>query len=237
MFGDGGQIEFYATGWASTDSLGRDDLGPVTYKDVGAGMVGVLPAQGIQNMVFEFDGPNTIRLITDTEGCNLTRIGAPPPAAAPGSQQAGNAPPTPPVLSTDGRPAPEVCRRVFLDEIGKARVADVRAVVKQRFADSQDGKTPGSQNLRLMARGSKCDDPRVGGVIYDFDQAGVLRQVIHAWTRPQTTFAETVANMGRIATSPPKVAGAHADGATSLFRFTVDDMPAQQVVMVTFTAL
>ena len=75
MFGDGGEIEFYATGWASTDSLGRDDLGPVTYKDVGPDMVGVLPAQGIQNMVFQFDGPNTIRLITDTESCNLTRIG------------------------------------------------------------------------------------------------------------------------------------------------------------------
>ncbi len=83
MFGDGGEIEFYATGWASTDSLGRDDLGPVTYKDVGPGMVGVLPAQGIQNMVFQFDGPNTIRLITDAEGCNLTRIGAPPPATVP----------------------------------------------------------------------------------------------------------------------------------------------------------
>lgn len=83
MFGDGGEIEFYATGWASTDSLGRDDLGPVTYKDVGPDMVGVLPAQGIQNMVFQFDGPNTIRLITDAEGCNLTRIGAPPPATVP----------------------------------------------------------------------------------------------------------------------------------------------------------
>jgi len=249
MFGDGGQIEFYETGWASTDSLGRDDLGRVTYKDVGQGMVGVLPAQGLENMIFEFDGPNQIRLITDTEGCNLTRIGAPPPAAAaaaapagppraaaPGSQLAFNAPP-PSMPATGGRPPPEICRRAFVDELGRARIADVRAIVAQRFKDSQDGKTPGSQNLRLMARGSPCEDTRIGGVIYDFDQAGVLRQVIYAWQRPQTTFAETVTTMGRYASAPLKVAGGHAEGAGSLYRFTVDDLPAQQVVMVTYTAL
>ena len=158
MFGDGGQIEFYATGWASTDSLGRDDLGPVTYKDVGPGMVGVLPAQGIQNMVFQFDGPNTIRLITDTEGCNLTRIGAQPPATVPAAARV----------------------KSIKEQLGVDTVESIERDIKAR------GGSPGSiydngQGIPTLSTlsGDYSDvGPYVAGVTYNFDGTGSAARLV-----------------------------------------------------------
>jgi hypothetical protein len=42
----------------------------------------------------------------------------------------------------------------------------------------------GSDNLRLDARGSACDDPRVNATPYDFDAGGVLRSLTLVWARP-----------------------------------------------------
>lgn len=43
---------------------------------------------------------------------------------------------------------------------------------------------PNSENLRIDARGSGCDDPRIYAVLYDFDAGGMLQSMIFVWARP-----------------------------------------------------
>lgn len=85
---NGNRIEFTPERWMSTDSAGRDNsLGPVTYRAVNGG-VAVLPAEGIQMMMFEVLGPDRIRFVEGSDNCVLDRIGPAQSALAPGSSRA-----------------------------------------------------------------------------------------------------------------------------------------------------
>ena len=96
---NGDRIEFTPDRWISTDSAGRDDFGAVSYRAVNGG-VAVLPAQGVQMMMFEVLGPDRIRLVEGGDDCVLDRIGpaqsaiaaGPSRAATPGAQASNPAP-------------------------------------------------------------------------------------------------------------------------------------------------
>jgi hypothetical protein len=84
---NGDRIEFTADRWISTGASGRTDLGPVGYRALADG-VAVLPAQGIQIMMFEVISPDQIRLAQGGDNCVLNRIGPAQAATAPGSTRA-----------------------------------------------------------------------------------------------------------------------------------------------------
>lgn len=74
MFSDG-IITFRPGGWSLDDSAGDEDLGPVTYRSNG-GVIGVVPAKGINALVFEVQSKDRlVELRTSMdEPCVLIRV-------------------------------------------------------------------------------------------------------------------------------------------------------------------
>ena len=102
--------------------------------------------------------------------------------AAPPTQMANAAPA--PMPATPGRPSPEVCRQTLLDKLGTVGVNQVRQLADRRYKETLEGKVPNTQNLRIDARGSACDDPRLSATLYDFDANGMLQSITLVWARP-----------------------------------------------------
>jgi hypothetical protein len=193
-----------------------------------------------------------VRVTNDASGCELRRIGpgataggavrpiapASPGGGRPAPRQTYD-PPTP-VYDSGGRPPPEVCRRMFVDELGKARVETVREILKVRYKETQAGVTPGEQTLRLAARGSPCEEASIDAVWYDFDAGGVLRRVTQVWRRQAgfDPYAFLSTQIGRLATAPPRVTGTgRTEGATAIYRYLIEDRPQQQAVVISYTPL
>ena len=134
------------------------------------------------------------------------------------------------------RPSPDVCRRTMLEQIGLAGVDEVRQAVAPRFQEIVVGTIPDSWNLRLEARRSACDDPRVSAVIYDFDAKGVLREVTYVWSRPTGTspnplFKERASALARLYRLPPPQTPSRLEGTSKTASVSLQDVPDRNVVL------
>lgn len=141
-----------------------------------------------------------------------------------------------PVALPPARPSPDVCRRTLLEQIGLAGVDEVRQALAPRFQEIVVGTIPDSWNLRLDARRSACDDPRVSAVLYDFDAAGVLREVTYVWLRPagaapNPLFKERVAVLSRSYRLPPQPSPSRVEGASRTASVVLQDVPDRNVVL------
>jgi hypothetical protein len=137
-------------------------------------------------------------------------------------------------------PSPEVCRLSMLDHLGVARIDDVRPAVVARFAEIVVGTAPNSSNMRLDARRSACDDPRVSGVLYDFDGAGVLQEVTFVWIRPPgpapaPIFKERAAVLARSHRLPASASPSRLEGSSATAAVVLMDVPERNVVLETYT--
>lgn len=140
---NGDRIEFTPERWISTDSAGRDDLGPVSYRAVNGG-VAVLPAQGVQIMMFEVLGPDRIRLVEGSDNCILDRVGPAQSAIAPGPSRAA----TPGAQASNPAPA------------RAAQTAEARSVPVLTWDDDRTGyQCPnGVQRLVVRCIGTNAGD-------------------------------------------------------------------------------
>lgn len=209
---------------------------------------------------FEFASPDRMTLV-GVERCTLVRAGAAVPSATtvpPGNargasagpsmpQKAGTLPqvaavaPSPPP-STLARPSPEVCRNTLLDKLGKVDVKQVRQGIAGRFKETIDMKVPNTQNLRILARGSGCDDPRMVATAYDFDANAMLFSITFVWDRPAGPAPAPIFNE-RVNTQSAMVARkltpqapGRLQAESPSWRVIVQDMPQQNVVLEAYAA-
>ncbi|MCC6196702.1 MAG: hypothetical protein IT518_19790 [Burkholderiales bacterium] len=134
------------------------------------------------------------------------------------------------------RPGPDVCRRTMVDEIGLAGADEVRQAIAPRFPDLVVGTVPESWNLRLEARGSACDDPRVTQVLYDFDAKGVLHEVTFVWSRPagaapSPLFKERAAALARRYGLPPPQSPSRLEATTKTAHVVLEDAAGRNAVL------
>ncbi len=229
LFG-AGITEFLPGSWASIDGTGDDSLGPIQYR-MEDGRAFALPDQGVPLLGFEIVDGNRIREFRMPD-CVLERVGAPPAAA--GAQS--------PALTAPGQRSPEVCRQTLLDQLGKARVEQARQAIGRRFGESIDGKVPNRPDgLRIDARGSECDDPRLNASLYDFDASGVLQSITYVWARPPgpapaPIFSERVAALSRFHALPPPQSAGRLQADTSLGRLVLQDMPERNLLLEAYSA-
>lgn len=238
VFGDG-IIEFLPKTWASIDGYGNDSLGPIAYRADGK-RLWAIPDKGIELMGFDLVDRNRVVLV-NLENCALVRVTAAVSTAQAGPSNRAAAPPNPAPPPASTRPPPEVCRGTMIDRLGAVRVDEVRQTLRARFKDTLTGTVPNSQNLRLDARGSACDDPRVQAMLYDFDAAGVLQSVTLVWTRPsgQTPapiFSERAAALARFHALPPPQSPGRLQADTSLGRLVLHDMPEHNMLLESYGA-
>lgn len=259
LFG-GGVTEFLPRSWASIDGYGNDSLGPIAYRAVGRNMVAAIPDKGVEMLIFEVAGPNRIEFM---EGCALVRVGAPaasaaaspaspavasgkPPSSSPTKglstadlQVAAIAPTAPP--ATPARPSDDVCRLTVLDKLGAVGVNQVRQMADRRFRETIDGKVPNSQHLRIDARGSGCDDPRLNATLFDFDANGMLQSITYVWARPAgpapaPIFSERVRSLSLHHRLPPPQSPGRLQADTSLGRLVLQDMPERGLLLEAYGA-
>jgi len=229
LFG-AGITEFQPGSWASIDGAGDDSLGPIQYRTED-NRAFALPDRGIPLLGFEIVDGNRIREFRMPD-CVLERVGAPPVAA--GAQS--------PSPTAPGRPPPEVCRQTLLDQLGKARVEQARQVMARRFSETIDGKVPNRPDgLRIDARGSGCDDPRVNASLYDFDANGVLQSITYVWARPPgpapaPIFSERVVTLTRFHSLPPPQSTGRLQADTSLGRLILEDLPERNLLLEAYLA-
>jgi hypothetical protein len=138
------------------------------------------------------------------------------------------------------RPSPEVCRQTMLDKIGVAQVDELRPVLAARFAEIVVGTIPGSTNMRLDARRSACDDSRIASVFYDFDAAGVLREITFVWTRPPgpspaPIFTERVHALMRLHGLPAAQSSSRLEARTSNAKIVVQDIADKNVLVEAYS--
>ncbi len=228
LFGEGTTTEFKAGSWAAIDGSGDDSLGPVQYR-LDKQRVYALPDRGIPLLGFEFIDRNRIREIR-MPACVLVRVGA------------ASAPPATLPAAAPVRPAPGICRQTLLDQLGTARIEQARKVIAERFTESIDGKVPSRpQGLRIDARRSACDDPRVDASLYDFEADGVLRSITYVWIRPPgpapaPIFTERVATLSRFHALPPPQSPGRLQAETSLGRLVLQDMPERNLLLEAYIA-
>ncbi|MEQ1800613.1 MAG: hypothetical protein ABL989_01745 [Gammaproteobacteria bacterium] len=226
VFG-GGTTEFKPASWAASDSSGDDSLGPIQYRMQGS-QVFALPDLGVPLLGFDIVDQGTIREFRLAD-CALVRVDAPIGGASAMSPQ--------PV-----RPAPEVCRQTLLDQLGSSRVEQARQVIGRRFRETIDGKVPNQPaGLRIDARGSDCDDPRVNASLYDFDSDGVLQSITYVWARPPgpapaPIFSERVATLSRFHSLPAPQSPGRLQADTSLGRLVLQDLPERNLLLEAYAA-
>ncbi len=100
---------------------------------------------------------------------------------------------------------------------------------------------PNSQNQRIDARGSACDDQRINATFYDFDANGILQSITVVWTRPAGSvpapiFKERITQLSRFHSLPPPQAPGRLQADTSLGRLTLEDTPERNVLLETYAA-
>ncbi len=243
LFGEGTTTEFRAGSWAAIDGSGNDSLGPVQYR-LDERRVYALPDRGVPLLGFEFIDNNRIREVR-MPTCVLVRVGAASGATAakaPAPARAGPAATAGTASALPVRPAPGVCRQTLLDRLGTARIEQARKIIAGRFTQSTDGKVPGRpQGLRIEARGSACDDPRVDASLYDFEADGVLRSITYVWIRPPgpapaPIFTERVATLARFHALPPPQSPGRLQAETSLGRLVLQDMPERNLLLEAYIA-
>jgi len=238
VFG-GGITEFGSKSWGNSDGRGDGSLGPIAYR-ADDKRLWAIPEKGIELMGFDVVNPNRVMLI-NLEGCALVRVGSATPTTqggpsnrAPAVANAG----APPVSA---RPTPEICHRTLIDRLGAVRVDEVRQAIQARFTETLTGTVPNSRNLRLDARGSACDDPRVNAMLYDFDAGGVLQSVTLVWARPAgpmpaPIFSERVAALSHHHALPAPQRPGRLQADTSLGRLIVQDMPERNLLLEAYFA-
>jgi hypothetical protein len=153
-------------------------------------------------------------------------------AAAPPTQMASVAPQP----STPGRPSPEICRQTLLDKLGVVGVNQVRQMADLRFTETLEGKVPNTQNLRIDARSSACDDPRIKATLYDFDADGMLQSITYVWARPSgpapaAIFNERIATLSRFYQLRAPQSPARLQADTSMGRLILEDMPERNLLL------
>ena len=124
----------------------------------------------------------------------------------------------------------------MVEQIGLAGVDEVRQGVAPRFQEIVVGTIPDSWNLRLEARRSGCDDPRVSAVLYDFDAKGVLHEVTYVWSRPAGTspsplFKERAAALARLYRLPEPQSASRVEGTSKASNVVLQDVPDRNVVL------
>lgn len=134
------------------------------------------------------------------------------------------------------KPSPEVCGRTMVEQIGLADVDEVRQAIAPRFQEIVVGTIPDSWNLRLEARRSACDDPRLSAVLYDFDAKGLLREVTYVWSRPagaapNPVFKERAAALARMYRLPPPQSQSRLEGTSKTASVVLEDRPDRNVVL------
>jgi hypothetical protein len=254
FFGDG-IWEFRAKTIVGIDQgIGEMVLSETEYRG-GKDLVAVLPKKGLSLLMFKFVGPDRIEetLVSAGAGapCTMVRVGstaaampgkaaanAPSGAAAraPSAQQPvqiANVSPTPPASS---RPPTEICRQMMMDKLGVARVDEVRQMIGVRFRETLTGTVPNTQNLRLDARGSACDDSRINATLYDFDAAGVLQSITLVWQRPAgpapaPIFSERAVTLARIFNAPAPQSPSRLQADTSMGRLILEDLPERNLLL------
>jgi len=135
-----------------------------------------------------------------------------------------------------------VCQKTLLDRLGSVRADEARAALAARYRETLQGTVPNTGGLRLDARGSSCDDPRLNATLYDFDRAGVLREVIYVWARPPGAapapiFSERVATLSRLHGGlPPAQSAARLQADTAIGRLILQDMPERNLLLEAYRA-
>jgi hypothetical protein len=186
-------------------------------------------------MVFELLSNDRIKEALVGGNCELMRAGRGTSSvnAAPSSRQPDATPAT--------RPANGVCQRMLLDEVGAVRAEAARAAIKARFKDVSAGTVPSSQNLRLDARASACDDPRITATLYDFDTDGVLRAITLVWVRPNGPVPAPICNERAhllamwysrgLSRSPSRL-----QGQSDMARVVLQDVPERNLVLEAYAS-
>lgn len=253
LFGTG-MTEFKATSWSSSDCYGSDSLGSIQYRGEGKRVWAIPANQGMQLLGFDFVSPERVKVVplaAILDGCTLVRIGA-SSAAAQGeaasrsaASPAKGAPPTQSASADPSRPwrAPDaVCSRGLHDKLGKVDVKQVRQTIEGRFRQTTDAKVPNTQNLRIDARGSGCDDTRIAATLYDFDASGVLQSITFVWPRaagpaPAPIFSERAKELSLThggLPAPQSAGRLQADTVVGIL--LLQDLPEQNAVLEAYVA-
>ncbi len=236
VFGDG-ITEFGAKYWASIDGHGNDSLGGIAYRTDGK-RVWAIPDKGIELMGFDLSAVDRA-VSVNLENCVLVRSAA--VAATARREPSGRAAQPMPGAAGPSRPPPEVCRQLLIDRIGSARVDEARRVIAARFQQSIDGHVPGGANLRVDARGSACDDPRVNATLYDFNAGGVLQEITIVWARPAgpapaSIFSERAQLLSNWYTKGLTRSASQFQGQADKARVVLQDVPERALLLEAYGA-
>jgi hypothetical protein len=95
---------------------------------------------------------------------------------------------------------------------------------------------PNTQNLRIDARGSACDDPRISATLYDFDGNGTLQSITYVWARPAgptpaPIFSERMKTLSIFHSLPSPQSPGRLQADTSLGRLILQDMPERNLLL------
>jgi hypothetical protein len=252
-FGRG--ITFTPTTFSSGGAAGIAG-GPIAYRSRNKQVIAAIPGDSRANpMFFEIAGPN--RIVWGGT-CALVRVGAAHAAAntaaAPGHARAGAASPAAPPAAGEmpqvaavaprplpSRPPPEVCRNFLIDRLGRIGRAEAWPALQARFRQVSAGTVPGTQQLRLDARASACDDPRANAVLYDFDGAGVLQSITIVWARPAgpapaPIFSERAQTLARLYGLPAPASPSRLEGVSPTVRVVLHDLPERSLLVEAYAA-
>ena len=130
---------------------------------------------------------------------------------------------------------------MLLDRFGAAREAEVRQALQARFRETLVGTVPGTAQLRLDARGSACDDPRINAVLYDFDAAGLLRSLTLVWARPPgpqpaPIFSERARTLATLHGLSPPQSPSRLAGTSPTARIVLQDLPERSLLLEAYAA-
>ena len=228
--------------------IGESELDKVEYRG-NAKTVAVLPQRMFRLLMFEFESPSRIRFVG--QDCVMVRVGgsggggggsgAVAPGSAGGTNVAALAERPAGLATGPARPSPEVCRRMLMDRFGQAREAEVRQALAARFRETLTGTVPGTAQLRLDARGSACDDPRLNAVLYDFDAAGLLQSLTLVWARPSgpapaPIFSERVKALAVLHGLAPPQSPSRLQGTSPTARIVLQDLPERNLLLEAYAA-